>query len=248
MIASRRCSKHPRNAKRQHDNTMQTPTPGLDAATPSVKLTEKDIARFWSKVDKNGPLPDQSNPHYEGLGQCWQWTGRLRDGYGQFDLIQSSSNAHRASWQIARGDIPHGMFILHQCDNRSCVNPEHLFVGTKLENALDRERKCRGNHPSGIHNGRHTQPHRTARGLRHGSRTRPERLARGDRNGARQHPEKLNRGEKVNTAKLTADLIPEIRRVYDSKELSRVELARKFGVSTHQIHMIGTRRNWKHVE
>jgi hypothetical protein len=76
---------------------------------------------------------------------CHIWTGpRDRNGYGKISLSKRSSiSAHRAAWQLASGGIPPGMFVCHTCDNPPCCNPAHLFLGTPLDNARDRDRKGR---------------------------------------------------------------------------------------------------------
>ena len=78
---------------------------------------------------------------------CWLWTGaRCPKGYGSIGLGGYKGGhikAHRLSWQIKNGPIPEGMCVLHRCDVPSCVNPEHLFLGTVAENNRDRERKGR---------------------------------------------------------------------------------------------------------
>lgn len=69
---------------------------------------------------------------------CWGWTGcKSNPGYGQFRFNMKRERAHRASWIINFGEIPKGMFVLHKCDNRICSNPEHLFLGTNLDNIKD---------------------------------------------------------------------------------------------------------------
>jgi hypothetical protein len=86
--------------------------------------------RFWSKVDRSGT--------------CWLWTASLtKGGYGQFWFPPKRVDAHRASWMIANGPIPAGMCVCHDCDNPRCVRPDHLFLGTKLENTHDIIRKGR---------------------------------------------------------------------------------------------------------
>lgn len=77
---------------------------------------------------------------------CWVWTGACVDkGYGEIKIPKTRKQiaAHRLSYLIYCGPIPAGKCVLHKCDNPPCVNPVHLFVGTKLDNALDMVNKMR---------------------------------------------------------------------------------------------------------
>src|SRR6185369_2192030 len=81
---------------------------------------------------------------------CWLWLGTIKaKGYGGFTVVKGESQrAHRVSWIITHGKIPEGMCVLHKCDTRSCVNPDHLFLGTNDDNVKDRgkkDRTARGN-------------------------------------------------------------------------------------------------------
>ena len=92
--------------------------------------------RFWRKVNKNGPLPDQSK--YPGLGRCWNWNGsRNNNGYGVIRIRYKLFLAHRAAYRILVGEIPKGLNVIHSCDNRTCTNPDHLRVGTQQENIAE---------------------------------------------------------------------------------------------------------------
>ena len=97
--------------------------------------------RFWSKVDKNGPVPE----HMPHLGPCWLWTAARQQGsgYGLFGMHGASALAHRVVWELAHGEIPPDLFVLHQCDTRACVRPDHLFLGNHQENMTDMVNKRR---------------------------------------------------------------------------------------------------------
>ncbi len=81
----------------------------------------------------------------EGTG-CWVWTGtKYADGYGLFRCLRQDMLAHRFSWWMHNGVIPDGLYVLHHCNNPSCVNPEHLFLGTAKDRARNMQHKG-GNH------------------------------------------------------------------------------------------------------
>lgn len=74
---------------------------------------------------------------------CHEWQALLhRDGYGKFSLNQKTIAAHRAAYILFRGDIPKRKMVLHKCDNRKCVNLDHLYIGTGKENTRDKIERC----------------------------------------------------------------------------------------------------------
>ena len=98
--------------------------------------------RFWSKVEKSE--------------SCWMWKGKTNNsGYGSI----CGTSSHRFSWALFRGRIPEGMRVLHVCDIRKCVNPDHLFLGTQLQNILDAKQK--GRLATGDRHRSRTHPHTT---------------------------------------------------------------------------------------
>jgi hypothetical protein len=107
-------------------------------------LSDKLIRRFWDKVRKVGD------------DDCWLWTASVAGrGYGQIKVPgeRRQMYAHRLSYEIHKGPVPAGLGVLHQCDNPRCVNPKHLFLGTKGDNAQDMQRK--GRHLYGEKNAEH---------------------------------------------------------------------------------------------
>ena len=76
---------------------------------------------------------------------CWLWTASVRplSGYGQLRHAGKIRFAHRVAYEAFRGRIPDGLFVCHHCDTRSCINPDHLFLGTGKDNAQDMIRKGR---------------------------------------------------------------------------------------------------------
>lgn len=195
---------------------MKNPDSTISPPTPPVNFCEKDKARFWAKVNKDGPtMPRMETP-------CWVWTANKAGGYGHIKVGRKMMKAHRISWTLSNGPIPHdgsahGICVCHRCDNPACVNPSHLFLGTNADNVRDRDSK-----------GRHNPP-------------------RGDKNGSRLHPERIPRGESQGSSKLTTDKIIAIRAIYAAGGISHRQLGIQFGVCVSAIGHIITRKNWKHI-
>jgi hypothetical protein len=95
---------------------------------------------FWERVDRNGPVP----AHRPELGPCWPWTrGHFAEGYGAVKWADKTRGTHRVAWMVTYGPIPPRICVLHHCDNRPCCRPDHLFLGTKGDNARDMTAKGR---------------------------------------------------------------------------------------------------------
>lgn len=96
--------------------------------------------RFWQKVDRYSQA------------DCWPFKGYIgKNGYGYISYKLKKRTAHRLAWELTHGD-PGELCVLHRCDNRRCCNPDHLFLGTVLDNQRDmvaKGRQARGEHQGG---------------------------------------------------------------------------------------------------
>lgn len=122
------CSMHYRRARN-----------GVGMATPKrgdVPAFERLISRV---IKGRGPT-----------GECWEFTGSFMNGYGQIKIDGKMVLTHRFSWEHHNDQkIPDGLFVLHACDNRPCVNPDHLRTGTHQDNMADRQARGRYWTPKG---------------------------------------------------------------------------------------------------
>lgn len=98
------------------------------------------MTRFWAKVTRGAPH------------ECWEWQATLEwNGYGRFQCgHRKRGAAHRFIYQVTNGPIPEGLVVRHKCDNRKCVNPGHLEVGTFQDNINDRVVRGRNGDNSGM--------------------------------------------------------------------------------------------------
>lgn len=182
---------------------------------PIAKTFEEKTDLFWALVAKVAP------------SECWIWQGQcIKDqGYGFFFLRKGEFRAHRIAWLLTYGEIPKGLCVCHRCDNPPCVNPNHLFLGTALDNIRDRHSKGR-----------------SAAGNASGRRRHPERFTKS------RFPlgHTLGQGERNVAAKLKECDVINIRRLY-AKGTSQPALARRFNVKQSAISKVVLRRSWRHI-
>lgn len=110
---------------------------------PSEELKPSTVKRFLSKIKPNG--------------DCLEWQGyclkKRWSNYGIITMNRKQYRVHRFSWLISHGHIPKDSCVLHKCDNQRCVNPDHLFLGSLIDNNLDRDKKGRNKIVYGSKNG-----------------------------------------------------------------------------------------------
>ena len=113
-----------------------------------LNLKQEDIDRFWAKVDK------EKSTIFYNVTRCWEWTAaRHKKGYGHVKIENKLYKSHRISYELAFGEIPNGLWVLHHCDNPPCCNPAHLFLGTNQDNVDDMTLKGRDRKAHGESNG-----------------------------------------------------------------------------------------------
>lgn len=171
-------------------------------------ISEHDRERFWNMIE--------SDP----IRTRWNWKGgRDAGGYGRIKIGVNYVSAHRISFALAGNVVPAGMCICHHCDNRKCVNPDHLWLGTHKENGDDMTRKGRHRASSGLANGAYTKPEARCRGKTHGM------------------------------SKLTDEMVRIIRSEYVFRKTPLRVFAERFSVTTPSVWFALKKEGgtWKHV-
>lgn len=177
---------------------------------------------------------------------CWEWRGaKSTNGYGMLSLGGDTWRAHRLMWAFVNGPIPAGNVICHHCDNPSCVNPAHLFVGTYSENLEDCFRKGRRR---GILGGKSAKDGKSITALpKRPKSKRPPRTTPSRAENVHDYVAKFSRGSRApgelhSTAKITEDQAREII----SSLLPGHVLAGKFNLAPGTISKIRNGHLWKH--
>ena len=148
---------------------------------------------------------------------CWEWIGaRTTAGYGEINRKRRVRYVHRIAWELHHGPIPAGKWVLHRCDNPPCWNPDHLFLGTHRDNVADKMLK-----------GRH----------RHGH-------LYGDDHPTRKRPEIVKRGEHHGMARLTWDIVRQIRACHAAGEI-KARIADRFSVNRGTVFKVVNNQQWK---
>ena len=173
---------------------------------------------------------------------CVEWLGAPNSsGYGTACFMGVHLGAHVMSYVAFKlDDVLPGEDVCHTCDNPPCINPTHLFSGSRVENMQDSARKGR--------NGSQTHPESRPRGDEHWTRQRPDRVARGVNNGAVKYPERLLRGEQIALAVLNPDKVREMRLAHFVGKESFSSIGRRFGISHVNARNAILGITWKHVQ
>lgn len=158
---------------------------------------------------------------------CWLWLGyRDKRGRGIMRAFGKPMYASRVSYILTHGSIPEGLYVLHKCDNPSCVNPNHLFLGSQQDNMQDMANKKR-----------------STLGDRNPTRLYPERVPRGEKH--HWHNNQRQWGEDNPNAKLTQCTVDAVRQMYASGAGGYIKLGNLFGINQWTVRDIVKGRRWR---
>ena len=208
-------------------------------------------------------LAERFSTKYEvdPVSGCWVWTAcRSATGYGKIGNMGRTMAAHRVSYELYVSPVGDGMCVLHKCDNRPCVNPQHLFVGTKADNTQDMIQKGRAAHPRGddapsakldssqvlrIRERCMCGESYVVLAREYGISKRSVcSIARGDVWKHLLLPSSSKPSDR--RIKLTHEQVSDIRRRYASGEMGKT-MAEELGVSRTTISRVARGRGWKHL-
>mgnify|MGYP001568119767 CR=1 FL=1 len=233
--------------------------PACATMAPMFTIDEWRVEKFWNKVDRSGEVDS-----------CWVWMGARRsNGYGNFNAGNGkTASAHKLSFFLTTGDYPTDKNVLHRCDNRLCVNPAHLFLGTFADNSADMVAKKRSTY--GERNPMSKLTERDVMAIRKEysegqvthqyladqyvvCRATIQLVTKGkiwNRDPSVEFITKerqIVRGEKSGKAKLTNDKAREIKRKYLAGEGSFVSLSKEFGISKATAWRVAKGHSWNWV-
>jgi hypothetical protein len=170
-------------------------------------LNESDYIRFWSKAELT------ANPD-----KCWIWNGTIeKNGYGNVSISGIDYKAHRVAFVSANKKQPGLLMVCHSCDNRRCVNPNHLFLGTAEDNMIDMVKKGRACDGTWLIN------------------------------HLKKNPHKRPRGSSNKNSKLTESVVLIIRKEGVANCESYSHLSKKYSISESTVRRVIKRQIWKHI-
>lgn len=177
-------------------------------------MNEPNIALFFD------------NTIYNPTNGCLEWTGiKNKKGYGRCNVRGTVYLAHRLSYFICFRYDPGSLCVLHHCDNPACVNPKHLFIGSKADNNEDMRSKGRAADQIGTH----------------------ARIS-GDKHGRKTKPESFPRGENIHNAKIKDSQVLYIVNSFNTRTRTAKELASEFNCHYSTIYNIVTNKSYIHVK